>query len=711
MSSATLTEALAYAERGWAVIPNHSIVNGACTCGKTDCKPGKHPRITDWTMKASTDAGMIRSWWAKWPNANVGVATGRISGIVALDVDPDHGGAESIHDLEHKHGRLPACPENLTGGGGVHHIFQHPDQEIGNSASSLPPGVDFRGDGGQIIVEPSAHISGNSYVWDVEHHPDRLAPPPMPDWLLELLTGKPGDNGHRPAEPIGNVIVEGARDATLTSLAGSMRRRGVNEGVIFAALLAVNEAECDPPLSDEQVCKIARSVAGYPPAPAKSRNLTDLGNAERLIDRHQEEIRYCYRPAGWYAWDGHRWAPDASGALWQLAAETVRSMYEEAARIEDGDKRKALVDHARRSETDGRLTAMIHCAQAFVQIAHSDFDRDPWAFNCLNGTLALKTGELHPHRREDLISKLSPVAFDPGATCPRWITFLEEILGGDDDLIRYLQRVTGHALSADVSNQTLYFLFGAGANGKTTYISGVRAAFGEYGSQGAPDLLTVRNFPEHPTIVADLAGVRFLSCAEVGEGKRLAETLLKQLTGGDVIKARRMHKDYSEWTPTHKIFLSANHKPVIKGTDLAIWRRIRLIPFTITIPPERQDPHLGQRLAAEAPGILNWLLEGCLLAQEIGFQPPESVLAATEQYREQSDILGEFLAQCCETDRRFEVERKALNAAYTAWCEREGEKPVSSWTLATALRERGFGESPSHRKRVWSGIRLSGGQP
>jgi len=317
---------------------------------------------------------------------------------------------------------------------------------------------------------------------------------------------------------------------------------------------------------------------------------------------------------------------------------------------------------------------------------------------------------LHPHRREDLISKLSPVEFDPGATAPRWTSFLEEILGGDDDMLRYLQLVTGHALSGDVSNQTLYFLYGAGANGKSSYVNGVRAALGEYGSQGAPDLLTVRNFPEHPTIVADLSGVRFLSCSEVGEGKRLAETLLKQLTGGDVIKARRMHKDYSEWTPTHKIFLSANHKPVIKGTDLAIWRRIRLIPFTVTIPPERQDPHLGQRLATEASGILNWLLEGCLLAQELGLQPPETVLAATEQYREQSDILGEFLAQCCETDRRFEVERKALNAAYAAWCEREGEKPVSSWTLATALRERGFGESPDHRRRLWLGIRLTGGQ-
>ena len=264
--SPQLRAALDYAARGWPVFPCHGVRDGRCTCGKADCKSSaKHPRVEHGLKGATTDPAMIRSWWVRWPDANVPIVTGAESDLVVLDVDPDKGGTESLYDLQHRHGQLPPTPESLTGGGGAHLFFQHPGVPIKNSTSALGPGLDVRGDGGYIIAPPSRHVSGGVYEWDIGHHPDHLEPPPLPDWLLTLLTDK--RDGHLLAEPIGEIIAEGQRNATLASLAGSMRRRGASEAAILAALVAENEAgRCQPPLEHGELVKIAVSVARYAPA-------------------------------------------------------------------------------------------------------------------------------------------------------------------------------------------------------------------------------------------------------------------------------------------------------------------------------------------------------------------------------------------------------------------------------------------------------------
>ena len=261
-----MVAALDYAKRGWPVFPCHSPANGTCSCGKTTCaSPGKHPRVEHGLKGATTDPAIIRSWWVKWPAANVAIVTGAESGLVVLDVDPDKGGTESLYDLQHRHGQLPPTPENLTGGGGTHLFFQRPGIPIKNSTGALGPGLDVRGDGGYIIAPPSLHVSGGVYEWDIEHN-DHLVPPPMPPWLLALVVDKDAGDGHHTVEPIGEIIVEGQRNATLTSLAGSMRRRGMSEKAILAALVAENRARCRPPLGHDELAQIAASVARYTPA-------------------------------------------------------------------------------------------------------------------------------------------------------------------------------------------------------------------------------------------------------------------------------------------------------------------------------------------------------------------------------------------------------------------------------------------------------------
>lgn len=256
--------ALSYAARGWRVLPVHGVVDGTCTCGKAKCdSPGKHPHILEWQRSATRDKRVIRSWFTKWPGANVGVATGAESGLVVLDVDPAHGGADSLRDLEAKHGPLPDTPISLTGGGGEHYIFAYPADaaEIRNSAGKLGAGLDVRANGGFIVAPGSVHASGQRYAWDSTRGPDDLALAPMPDWLLESLTGP-----HRKVSAeLPDRIADGARNATLASLAGTMRRRGASPRAIQAALAAENEERCDHPLNNAEVQRIAESVSRYRP--------------------------------------------------------------------------------------------------------------------------------------------------------------------------------------------------------------------------------------------------------------------------------------------------------------------------------------------------------------------------------------------------------------------------------------------------------------
>jgi putative DNA primase/helicase len=360
------------------------------------------------------------------------------------------------------------------------------------------------------------------------------------------------------------------------------------------------------------------------------------------------------------------------------------------------------------SEMAPRLNAMVDLARSEdgVPVLPEELDRDPWLFNCANGTLELKAGRPRPHRREDLITKLAPVEYDPSAPCDLWLKFLGRIMGDNERLITYLQRVVGYALTGDVSEQSMWFLHGSGANGKSTFLAVLLAVFGDYGMQAHPELLMEKRGDSHPTERADLFGKRFVATIETEEGRRLAEALMKQLTGGDRVRARRMREDFWEFEPSHKIFLAANHKPGVRGTDHAVWRRIKLVPFTVTIPEAEKDPRLPEKLKAELPGVLAWAVRGCLDWQREGLAEPEEVRAATAAYRKEQDTVVAFLAACCSLHPSLKAKASALFEAYTDW---SGDKDMTSRAFGDRLRALGYDTGQRTKAGYfWEGIGLQG---
>jgi putative DNA primase/helicase len=315
-------------------------------------------------------------------------------------------------------------------------------------------------------------------------------------------------------------------------------------------------------------------------------------------------------------------------------------------------------------------------------------------------------GRARSARREDLITQLAPVTYDPDAPCPTWEAFLTRIMAGNTALMTFLQRAVGYALTGDVREQVMLLLWGTGRNGKSTLINALLALLGPYAMKAAPDLLIATKNDRHPTERADLSGKRLVAAIESGEGQRFDEVFVKEATGGDPIRARRMREDFWEFWPTHKIWLATNHKPVIRGTDEGIWRRIRLVPFTVIIPEEEQDKTLPEKLRAELSGILAWAVRGCVVWRQEGLPVPEEVQQATAGYREEMDTFGRFLADRCVLDQRWRVTTDVLYQAYLTWCQGNGEYRLSKNHFGMRLRDRGLTPIRFGNARGWQGIML-----
>ena len=349
-------------------------------------------------------------------------------------------------------------------------------------------------------------------------------------------------------------------------------------------------------------------------------NLTDLGNAQRFAAQHGQNVRFCYQNGKFFVWDGTRWQADMTGKVQRKAKSTVREIYQEASQITNKKERKAIAKHAVASESNHRIKAMLSLAESEkgIPIMAEQFDADPLLFNCLNGNISLGSAKLLPHNREHLITKLAPVHYDRSATCPIWKAFLYRIMAENQRLINFVQRLVGYSLTGKVNEQILILLFGTGANGKSTFMEIIRALFGDYAQQTDFSTFLLQKYDTIRNDLARLKGARLVSAIEVDSGRKLAEGLVKQVTGGDTITARFLHREYFEFKPNFKIWLATNHKPEIRGSDYAIWRRIKLVPFDVTIPEEEQDRQLLSKLMTELDGILTWAVEGCLKWQRNG---------------------------------------------------------------------------------------------
>ncbi len=430
---------------------------------------------------------------------------------------------------------------------------------------------------------------------------------------------------------------------------------------------------------------------------------TELANAGRLVGLHGNDLRYCAPWGRWLVWDGTQWAVSdlrAEAQAKDVASLIWRQLGVFAEHGGDGQLLREICRFARATASAPGQRNLLRLAQSErgIPIIPDLLDSDPWLLNVANGTIELRSAELRPHRREDYLTKRCRAAYDPSATCPSWLAFQHRICADNQSLIDFKQRFYGMCLSGDVSEQILAIFFGPGANGKTTEIETMMGMLGQdYAIKGVSDLLMVKHGETHPTERADLYGKRLVAVVETEHERRLAESLVKELCGGDRIRARRMREDFWEFTPTHKLVIATNHKPLVKGTDHAIWRRIRLVPFGVTIPKAEQDPHLLDRLRAEYPGILAWCVRGCLAWQREGLGEPAAVQEATSQYRQSQDTLAQFLDDCCIVAPNVRARAGDLLGAYRKW---SGSDHASHRWLGETLTERGF-DSATIGGYVW----------
>lgn len=446
---------------------------------------------------------------------------------------------------------------------------------------------------------------------------------------------------------------------------------------------------------------------------------TDMGNAERLITGSDGKIKYS-NSRGWYAWEGRYWIPEESIVRRLYRDVVVKNLYAEveASYAEaDSDLTKALMDWAKRSESTKVMKSTMEMTACMpkISVMSAEFDKNPMLFCCNNGTIDLKSGELKPHDPADLATRISNVQFDPAAKCPKWERFLNDIFQ-DQLLIEYIQLAIGYSLTGSTREQCMFIMYGTGQNGKSVFMNIIAAILGGYAMETPPETLMRgrgdgNNQPTND--VARLAGARMVCANETEEGQALAESKIKAMTGDDMMIARFLHKEFFEFRPQFKIWMRTNHMPKIRGTDDGIWRRVKRIPFKVSIPAGKKDPELTGKLMAELPGILNWAVEGCLLWQHCGLKTPPVVDAATEDYRTSQDMIGMFLAETCEicpNKTSGIVKAKDLYKAYSEWCDEAGERPIPHRVLSIKLTERGFAKRRAFKagQVVWDGLRLIG---
>jgi putative DNA primase/helicase len=397
--------------------------------------------------------------------------------------------------------------------------------------------------------------------------------------------------------------------------------------------------------------------------------------------RYHRDWRYVAAWGRWLVWDGHRWRTEDTLA----ATDLIRCVCRHAAVHADNAKIAAKL------ATSGTVGGVERLARADRRHAATtaEWDADPWLLNTPGGVVDLKTGRQRSHDRADRMTKITTAT--PSGDCPIWRQFLAEVTGGDADLQAYLQRMAGYTLTGSTQEHALFFLYGTGANGKSVFVNTLATILGDYAANAPMDTFMETRTDRHPTDMAGLRGARFVAAIETEQGRRWAESKVKNLTGGDKISARFMRQDFFEFFPQFKLVVAGNHKPAIRNIDEAMKRRLHLIPFTITVPPERRDKHLQQKLLGERDGILAWAVQGCLDWQRLGrLDPPQQVLEATEEYFEAEDALGRWLDERCVREANAKSLSAELFTDWKQWADASGEFIGSQKRFSDLLITRGI---------------------
>lgn len=438
----------------------------------------------------------------------------------------------------------------------------------------------------------------------------------------------------------------------------------------------------------------------------------DMGNAERFVDLFGENVRYCYTEKKWYFYNSMRWSVDNLGVILRMADKCVEAMkaeaklYLQADEESGGDMAKAFEKHMKSSRSNKSKKAMLNEIEHHLPILPLQMDRYKMALNTPSGIINLKNGDVKAHNPEYYFTKITSVDCAEAADCPRWLAFLDDIFAGDKDLIRYIQKAVGYSLTGSTAEQCAFFLYGTGRNGKSTFIDVIRDVFGDYAANIQPETIMVKSSQSNAinSDIARLKGARLVTSVEPNEGVRLNEGLLKQLTGDDTVTARKLYSEEFEFKPEFKLWMATNHKPIIRGTDTGIWRRIHMIPFDVQIPEDKVDKNLTHKLKAEMTAIFKWCIDGCLMWQREGLQMPVAVLKSVREYRREMDVISAFIEDKCTLEGA--VQASTLYAAYVSWADSNNEYCMSNTKFSTELAKR-FEKVRGKNYNFFNGISLS----
>lgn len=700
-----LDTALQYLARGWSVVPMR----------------GKKTPLIRWapyTERLPT-VDEVTSWWTQWPDAWIGVALGPVSNLVRIDAD----GVEAISQLAQL-GELPPTAEFVTPSGGRGWLYECPP---GHTRSTVPwtgqnahEEVRLQSLGAYTVLPPSpgySWINGQeinrapTWVWDqaVKMELTRL------EREIVATVVQPAD--HLVLEALGHLAPSRV-DARDTWIRVGMALHSAGDEMLphwiewSRKSAKFKEGECEAywdtfrrtgNITTRTILYWAREDGWHPPHYHEL--LTDVGNCRTLARLCQGRSHYVRKWESWVHWTGQKWQLNSDLEVMQMAKKAVHERRERACRsllklsaiLDDAVKKERVegvlrvIKWCNASESASRLHAAINLARSEPNVAldYMLFNSKPWLLNCPNGVLELNTGMFRKHDPEDYLTQICPVEYDADAKCPRFLQFLEEVFESNADLISWIQRFFGYCLTGHSREHVLPIFHGGGRNGKTTLIKTICAVLGaDYAGTTPEKFLVTSKGEQHPTKIADLYGKRLAADLETDADARLNETLIKRLTGGDNLKARRLYEDFWEFAPTHKLILATNHEPVVQGTDTAIWARLKLVPFSVSFLG-REDHSLTETLATELPGILAWMVEGCAQWTANGLGEPAVVKQATAAYRGEQNDIAKFLEASYIRDPAARARKTAVTAKYQVWCHNNNTKQVNSKAFGMELKKLG----------------------
>jgi P4 family phage/plasmid primase-like protien len=720
-------------------IPQQLIIAGA-----RFIKVGKNSKAAiekEWELN-NYDAGSPALIEHLNAGGNYGVITR--NGICVMDID-DPVKFKSIHTKG-----LPKSFTVMRGGGtSAHYYFKCHDCPDEMRTKIEVPWGDIRLGGNFYTVAPgcTAPMRDNPdkfLTYDVVNA-DPIA---EVKWdtiksLIERSSGAQKLQSLREPFTISETPGVGAREPTLHKLVWSLAGKGLFQESIIAACLVENSKFKQPHTEEEVRRIVAKSFESFLIKSEQRKlekeqkkeekqkeeiknygvTLNDTGNAIRMCSQYGKIIRHCEEWGKWFIWDGQRWKEDKNNTIHYLAKKVAKSIYSEASVCQDQKGSLELSKWAHESSNNSRLNAMVESCKSEhdfgIPITYDVLDRDPYLFNVHNGTIDLRTFEKLPHDQINLITKISPVIFDYNAKCPVWLSFLDRIFRKNpekDKIIAFLKRSCGYSLTGDTREQMMFFLYGSGANGKSTFIDVIQHIMGDYAAATESNTFTTARGDSVRNDIARLVGMRFVSASENSTESLLDEALVKKLTGNEKISARFLHHEYFDFYPEFKIWWAFNHQPFIRDNTNSIWRRILLVPFEEIIPEKEQDKKLAQRLQAEAPGIFNWMLDGLREYYIMGINPPETVRAATQEYREEQDILHDFIKECCTTSETTEglkqdlsIPASSLYNNYKSWYMINGGNTkdlISQTKFGRLLIELGFTRDRKTTGKIYHGLTL-----